>query len=97
MLLAATGLVALECVCATGVDLEAQNEAAVLRDMRRDVKALKMKVGYPGKFLEVPDSVVAKRMQKYVRRTVPFVRVKDLYDLGQETVGYIEAESVAMP
>ena len=97
MLLAATGLVALECVCATGVDLEAQNEAAVLRDMRRDVKALKMKVGYPGKFLEVPDSVVAKRVQKYVRRTVPFVRVKDLYDLGQETVGYIEAESVAMP
>ena len=75
----------------------AENEAAVLRDMRKDVAALKMKVGYPGRFLEVADSVRAVRQQKYVRQERPLGRIGELYDVGEESVGYIEAESAVKP
>ena len=67
------------------------NEAAILRDMRRDVKTLKLKVGYPGRFLEVPDSIAARRVQKYVRRAVELRKVDGLWDAGMESVGYVEA------
>lgn len=80
-----------------GDDASATNLAAVLRDMRADVKTLKLKVGYPGKFLEVDPSVAACRMQRYVRRSVTPVKVGPLYDVGLESVGYVEAEADAMP
>ena len=80
-----------------GPDVTATNVAAILRDMRADVKTLRMKVGYPGKFLEVPENVKAVRQQKYVRREVPLSRDGELYDVGQESVGYIEAECEEMP
>lgn len=73
------------------------NEAAILRDMRRDVEALKLKVGYPGRFLEVPDSIAARRVQKYVRRAVELRKVDGLWDAGMESVGYVEACSAECP
>ena len=73
------------------------NEAAVLRDMRLDVKRLKLKVGYPGKFLEVPDSVVARRVQKYVRRALDVRKTDGLWDVGMVSVGYIEVAAVTRP
>lgn len=75
----------------------ATNEAAILRDMRRETRELKLKVGYPGKFLDVPDDVIAQRAQKYVRRMVELRQVGDLWDVGQESVGYVEAESATRP
>ena len=86
-------------VCgAAGVESsDVRNLAAILRDMRADVKALKMKVGYPGKFLEVPESVKARRLQKYVTREVELRRDGELFDVGEESVGYVEAESETRP
>ena len=78
-------------------DSSETNLAAILRDMRADVKALKMKVGYPGKFLEVPESVKARRLQKYVTREVELRRDGDFFDVGEESVGYVEAESETRP
>ena len=78
-------------------EMDEQNLAAVLRDMRADVKALKMNVGYPGKFLEVPKEVKARRLQKYVTRSVALRRDGEFYDVGEESVGYVEAESATRP
>ena len=64
-------------------EMDEQNLAAVLRDMRADVKALKMNVGYPGKFLEVPKEIKARRLQKYVTRSVALRRDGELYDVGE--------------
>ena len=76
-------------VKATADDM--QNLAAILRDMRKDVVALNMNVGYPGKFLEVPDDVTAKRVQKFVTQAVHLRFDGGLYDVGEESVGYVEA------
>ena len=78
-------------------EMDEQNLAAVLRDMRADVKALKMNVGYPGKFLEVPKEIKARRLQKYVTRSVALRRDGEFYDVGEESVGYVEAESATRP
>lgn len=84
-------------VFAAGVNPAATNEAAILRDMRRETRELKLKVGYPGMFLEVPDGIAARRVQKYVRRAVGLRCVEGLWDVGQESVGYVEVESAARP
>ena len=54
--------------CSFGVT----NEAAVLRDMRLDVKHLKLKVGYPGKFLEVPEN----DNPQYFEQTTEMIEVR---------------------
>ena len=82
-------------VKATADDM--QNLAAILRDMRKDVVALNMNVGYPGKFLEVPDDVTAKRVQKFVTQAVHLRFDGGLYDVGEESIGYVEAECAAKP
>lgn len=78
-------------------DPETYNLAAVLRDMRKDVAALDMKVGYPGKHLEVPESFKATRLQKFKTAEIPLKYENAVYDAGQETIGYIEAESKTKP
>ena len=84
-------------VFAAGVNPAATNEAAILRDMRRETRELNLKVGYPGMFLEIPDGIAARRVQKYVRRAVDLRCVEGLWDVGQESVGYVEVESAARP
>ena len=54
-------------------DPETYNLAAVLRDMRKDVAALDMKVGYPGKHLEIPESFKATRLQKFKTAEIPLL------------------------
>lgn len=86
-------------MCATTAQAadDVQNLAAILRDMRKDVVALNLNVRYPGKFLEVPNDIPAKRVQKFATRVVDLRRDGELYDVGEESTGYVEAECAAKP
>ena len=72
-------------------------QAVRLARMRADVAAAKLKVGYPGKCYEPTEEEMKWRLDEFTPKARKVSAVLDYYDVGEETIGYVEAKGKTCP
>ena len=72
-------------------------QAVRLAKMRADVATAKLKVGYPGKCYEPTEEEMKWKLDEFTPKPRKVAAVLDYYDVGEETIGYVEAKGKACP
>ena len=72
-------------------------QAVRLAKMRADVATAKLKVGYPGKCYEPTEEEMKWKLDEFTPKARRVAAVLDYYDVGEETIGYVEAKGKSCP
>ena len=72
-------------------------QAVRLAKMRADVATAKLKVGYPGKCYEPTEEEMKWKLDEFTPKPRKVAAVLDYYDIGEETIGYVEAKGKSCP